>query len=116
MTQIECKDALTKHDSNVKVNDEKSRKVFIGGLPHDITQDQLKEYFGKYGYIKTCRIICKHDSRVSRGFGFVIYADQNAVDQVIKHRDEHYINGKWVDCKSAILRQEMQSPVGIMFM
>lgn len=36
--QIECKDALTKGDSNAKVNEEKIKKIFVGGLPHDITQ------------------------------------------------------------------------------
>lgn len=38
LTKIECKDALTKNDSNAKVNEEKTKKIFVGGLPHDITQ------------------------------------------------------------------------------
>lgn len=38
LTQIECKDALSKNDSNVKVVDDKLRKIFIGGLPQDITE------------------------------------------------------------------------------
>lgn len=38
MIQIECKDALSKNDSNVKVVDDKLRKIFIGGLPQDITE------------------------------------------------------------------------------
>lgn len=116
--KIECKDAMTKQDSNSRMNDEKTRKIFIGGLPHDITQgsfvlypEQLESYFGKYGEIVACKIICKHDSKVSRGFGFVIYQSQEAAEHVIADRDHHYINGKWVDCKSAILRQEMYSPV-----
>jgi len=37
-------------------------------------------------------------------------ATKKSAEEVVKHRDEHYINGKWVDCKSAILRQEMQPP------
>ena len=78
-----------------------SRKV---GGSH---QEQLYDYFSKYGEIRTCKIICKHDSAVSRGFGFVIYAKRQAAEEVIRYRDDHYINGKWIDCKSAILRQEM---------
>lgn len=35
--EIECKDALSKSDSNAKVIEEKNKKVFVGGLPHDIT-------------------------------------------------------------------------------
>lgn len=71
----------------------------------------MEEYFGRFGEIRVCKIICKHDTQVSRGFGFVIYSDREAAEKVIQHRDDHYINGKWVDCKSAILRQEMQPPV-----
>lgn len=75
------------------------------GFPH---KEQLEEYFGKYGEIKASKIICKHDSQVSRGFGFVIYVNRESAEEVIKYRDDHYINGKWIDCKSAILRQEMK--------
>ncbi len=38
LIQIECKDALSKMDSDAKVNDEKTRKVFVGGLPQDVTE------------------------------------------------------------------------------
>lgn len=76
-----------------------------------LDEEQMEDYFGKFGPIKTCKIICKHDTQVSRGFGFVIYATREAAEKVMQYRDDHYINGKWVDCKSAILRQEMQLPV-----
>ncbi len=70
--------------------------------------DELEAYFCKFGQIKTCRIIYKHDSQVSRGFGFIIFHHKEAAEAVIQHRNEHFIHGKWVDCKSAILRQEMK--------
>lgn len=76
-------------------------------------EEQLEGYFSQFGKIRTCKIICKHDSQVSRGFGFVIFTTREAAERVIEHRDEHYINGKWVDCKSAILRQEM-NPADVM--
>jgi hypothetical protein len=77
-------------------------------VPAD-SPDELAAYFGKFGQIKTCRIIYKHDSQVSRGFGFIIFQHKEAAEAVIQHRNDHFINGKWVDCKSAILRQEMKS-------
>ena len=40
----------------------------------------------------------------------MIFQKKESAEKVVEHRDEHYINGKWVDCKSAILRQEMSSP------
>lgn len=37
----------------------------------------------------------------------MIYQDKEAADRVVQDREHHYLHGKWVDCKSALLRQEM---------
>lgn len=110
--EVECKAALSKQDSNQRVCDEKSKKIFVGGIPLYLTEEELKSFFRKFGDIKTCRIIYKHESNVSRGFGFVVFKHKSAADEVIAKREEHFINGKWIDCKSAILRQEIeQNPI-----
>lgn len=67
----------------------------------------MRAYFSQYGRLVTCRIVYNQDSNVSRGFGFVIYQDKEAADRVVQDREHHYLHGKWVDCKSALLRQEM---------
>ena len=37
---------------------------------------------------------------------------KQSADEVIARKDEHFLHGKWIDCKSAILRQEIeQDPV-----
>ena len=37
---------------------------------------------------------------------------KQSADEVINRKDEHFLHGKWIDCKSAILRQEIeQDPV-----
>ena len=36
--EIECKAALSKHDSNQRVSDEKSKKIFVGGIPLYVTE------------------------------------------------------------------------------
>lgn len=69
----------------------------------------MEAYFSQFGLVMTSKIIYKHDSSVSRGFGFVIFDKKESADRVIELRDHHYMNGKWVDCKSAILRQEMKT-------
>lgn len=67
----------------------------------------MRSYFTQYGKLLTCRIVYNQDSNVSRGFGFVIFADKESAEKVVEDRDHHYLNGKWIDCKSALLRQEM---------
>jgi RNA recognition motif-containing protein len=43
-----------------------------------------------------------------RGFGFVTYSDIRSVSKVIGMRNNHYIDGKWIDCKSAIPVEEIK--------
>lgn len=40
--EIECKKALSKQDSNNRVNEEKTKKVFVGGLPLDATESNKR--------------------------------------------------------------------------
>ena len=74
----------------------------------NVYKDELKAFFRKFGEIKTCRIIYRHESNVSRGFGFVVFKSKASAEQVIVKKEEHFLHGKWIDCKSAILRQEIE--------
>jgi len=43
-----------------------------------------------------------------RGFGFVTYGDIRSVNTVLKMKDSHQIEGKWIDVKSAVPVQQMK--------
>jgi hypothetical protein len=49
-------------------------KIFVGGLEHEIDQDQVTDYFAKFGVIKTVEIIRDKRSGRSKGFAFVEFA------------------------------------------
>ena len=44
----------------------------------------------------------------SRGFGFVTFDTEEAVEQVLVHSKEHILLGKWMDCKKATVRPNYQ--------
>lgn len=78
-------------------------KIFVGGLP-DLTLEEFKTYFQRFGSIKDAVLITdKHNGR-PRGFGFVTFDSLDAVDNVTKHYNSHYLKGKWVECKRALPR------------
>lgn len=76
------------------------RKIFIGGLPANITESQLKDHFIKYGNVTEVVIMYDQQKQKSRGFGFLTFDTEDSVDLVVK---EHYIqiNGKQVEVKKA---------------
>jgi len=60
------------------------RKIFIGGLSYDTSNEMLKEFFEqKYGTVDSAEIMRDRATNISRGFGFVIFADYENVDRAV---------------------------------
>jgi RNA recognition motif-containing protein len=48
-----------------------NRKLFVGGISWNLTEEQLKEAFSKIGEVEEAKIITDRVSGRSKGFGFV---------------------------------------------
>ena len=59
------------------------KKLFIGGLRENVTEDVLKCYFRQYGSILEVVIMKEKDTSKSRGFGFVTFDDYDPIDKII---------------------------------
>ncbi|XP_045538862.1 heterogeneous nuclear ribonucleoprotein 27C isoform X2 [Papilio machaon] len=75
-------------------------KVFLGGLPSNITETDLRMFFGRYGKVMEVVIMYDQEKKKSRGFGFLSFEDEVSVERVTQ---EHFINlnGKQVEIKRA---------------
>ncbi|XP_022129930.1 heterogeneous nuclear ribonucleoprotein 27C isoform X4 [Pieris napi] len=75
-------------------------KVFLGGLPSNITETDLRVFFGRYGKVMEVVIMYDQEKKKSRGFGFLSFEDEMSVERVTQ---EHFINlnGKQVEIKRA---------------
>jgi RNA recognition motif-containing protein len=51
------------------------KKLYVGNLPFETTENDLKELFGEAGSVETVRIVTDRDTSRSRGFGFVEMQD-----------------------------------------
>lgn len=52
-----------------------SRKLFVGGLPADITDDEFRAFFEQFGELVDSVVMFDFETRRSRGFGFVTFKD-----------------------------------------
>lgn len=84
-------------------NSEPFRKLFIGGLSYETTDESLKEYFGQWGEIVDCVVMKDPQSKRSRGFGFITYKEAQSVEAAQASRP-HKIDGKEVESKRAMPR------------
>ncbi|KAI5724496.1 hypothetical protein M8J77_003415, partial [Diaphorina citri] len=75
-------------------------KVFLGGLPSNVTETDLRTFFNRYGKVMEVVIMYDQEKKKSRGFGFLSFEDDDAVDRCVS---EHFVNlsGKQVEIKKA---------------
>lgn len=105
--KVDVKEYLSGEEANNKLSREKQRKVFVGGLPLTVNNEILKGYFQQFGKVIEANIVYNHETMRSRGFGFVIFQDEKTVQEVLKRYDDHYLYGKWIECKPALLKEEV---------
>jgi len=89
--------------------EEQSRKLFIGGLSFETTDDSLNDYFAKYGEITDCVVIKDSETQRSKGFGFVTYATEQEADACMAERP-HTLHERQIDVKRAVSREESSKP------
>ncbi|KAH8040363.1 hypothetical protein HPB51_010143 [Rhipicephalus microplus] len=75
-------------------------KIFVGGLPATVTETDLHAFFSEYGKVTEVLIMYDQEQRRSRGFGFVSFETEDAVNQLTGRRYVE-ISGKQVECKRA---------------
>ncbi|KAG1330172.1 putative heterogeneous nuclear ribonucleoprotein 1 [Cocos nucifera] len=79
----------------------KTKKIFVGGIPPSLTEDELKEHFASYGEVVEHQIMLDHSTGRSRGFGFVTFENEEAVEKIILEGRMHDLGGKQVEIKRA---------------
>ena len=98
-------------ESNIRrVPESKSmRKLFIGGLNYQTTEEELRAHFEQFGEIVDCAIMKFNDTGRSRGFGFVTYDKASQLDDCQAARP-HDLGGKTLETKRATPRADAGKP------
>ncbi len=52
-----------------------AKKLYVGNLTYDTTEDNLVELFSEYGEVLSAQIIIDRETNRSKGFGFVEMSD-----------------------------------------
>ncbi|KAI0136660.1 hypothetical protein BJ170DRAFT_677532 [Xylariales sp. AK1849] len=81
--------------------------LFISNMTFDATDMHLREAFGKYGEILSVKI--GRDSRgLSRGFGFLTFADKDAADRAVAETHKSFWHGRRINVEHRKTRDEPQ--------
>lgn len=81
--ELETKRATPREESGKPGAETTTKKLFVGAIREGLTEEHLREYFGKYGTIEDCVVMKEKESNKTRGFGFVTFDDYDPVDKIV---------------------------------
>ncbi|XP_022768606.1 RNA-binding protein 1-like [Durio zibethinus] len=79
-------------------------KLFVGGISRETSELILNDHFSKYGTVFSSVIARDRNTKIPRGFGFVLFSEPSSADKALQ--DTHVILGRTVEVKKAIPRSE----------
>ncbi|XP_057794286.1 heterogeneous nuclear ribonucleoprotein 1-like [Salvia miltiorrhiza] len=88
--------------TNSRSNDQfRTKKIFVGGLSANLTEEEFRSYFEKFGRITD--VVVMHDNLTHRprGFGFITFDSEDSVEEVMQ-KNFHELTGKLVEVKRAV--------------
>ncbi|PSR95516.1 Heterogeneous nuclear ribonucleoprotein like [Actinidia chinensis var. chinensis] len=98
-TTVEIKRTIPRGAGQSK--DTKTKKIFVGGVPSTVSEDELKSFFSKYGKVVEHQIIRDRETNRSRGFGFIVFDSEEVVDEILTNGNTIDMAGTQVEIKKA---------------
>ncbi len=71
-----------------------NKKLYVGSLPYNITEQELRDVFAPFGAIESVRIISDKFSGRSKGFGFVEMATEEEAQKAIDGMNGKEVGGR----------------------
>nr|XP_055106758.1 LOW QUALITY PROTEIN: heterogeneous nuclear ribonucleoprotein A1-like [Symphalangus syndactylus] len=106
IVEVSLLPAITSKSESPK-EPEQLRKLFIGGMSFETTDESLRSHFEQWETPTDCVVMRDSNTKRSRGFGFVTYATVEEVDAAMNARP-HKMDGRVVEPKRAISRGDSQ--------
>lgn len=91
-------------------NEHDNRKLFVGGLPTDVTDFAFIEFFKQFGEVIDSVVMVDRLTKRSRGFGFVTFASENDANSLLTAIPSKtgyvMINGKQCEVKASTPKKD----------
>jgi len=81
------------------------KKLYVGNLSYNTTEDGLRNFFGSYGEVVSVKIILDRETGNSKGFGFIEMGSDDAANAAIAGT-----NGAEFDGRQLRVNEAMDKP------
>ena len=82
-------------------------KIFVAGLPYDMDDAELEEFFEKFGTVSSVKVAMDRETGKSKGFGFVEMPNDAEAKEAIEGLNDISL-GK----KPLVIKQAEEKPGG----
>lgn len=80
--------------------------IYVGNIPWDLTDEELKSAFEAHGQVSTAKIITDKYTGKSRGFGFVEMPEKSEAEKAISGLNGKDLKGREIVVNEARPRKE----------
>jgi len=94
--------------SRVPASMSASCSIFVGNVPYDAQEDELKELFGKVGNVTSVRLVLDKDTKTPKGYAFADFADPASVQAAVEKLNHVEYNGRKLRIDAA--ERELHNP------
>jgi len=70
------------------------KKLFVGGIPYSLEQEEIRDLFSQYGEVTSATIIRDRVTNQSRGFGFVEMSTEEQAAEAMRKLNGMVIGGR----------------------
>lgn len=85
-------------------------KIYVGNLPYDATEEEVRALFSQAGEVTTVTLINDRFSGQSKGFGFVEMADQASMQNAIQMFEGHAFKDRELKVNIARPKEDRRPP------
>lgn len=83
-------------------------RLFVGGLPWKMDDNDLREAFEPFGKVTDARVIMDRETGRSKGFGFVTYTNSADATEALAQMHDTVIDGRSIRVDEAAERPQGQ--------
>ncbi|XP_072764889.1 uncharacterized protein Cstf64 isoform X2 [Anoplolepis gracilipes] len=98
--------------SDQSLMDKSMRSVFVGNIPYEATEENLKDIFSEVGPVLSFKLVFDRETGKPKGYGFCEYKDQETALSAMRNLNGYEIGGRTLRVDNACTeksRMEMQS-------
>lgn len=86
--------------------------IYVGNLSYDVTEDDLRETFSRFGQVASANVIKDRETGRSKGFGFVEMATQAEAQAAIADLNGKELKARKMNVNEARPRTERRERTG----